>query len=191
MSILTVNTGSMFSGKSTLLISQGEKHAKAGQRVIYIKPDIDTRYSQHEIVTHEGIKVPALTVPTNRGLSDYICPKEVDVVLIDEAQFFTKRICNSIWWLLSEGVKVYVSGLDMNYMTDGFETMAELMCMADKVNKLKAVCECCGNDANLTGKRNFFGGKPSGNIVELGEKETYFPVCRSCFFKLVRGKLWA
>lgn len=188
MSILTVNTGSMFSGKSTLLISQGEKHVKAGQRVIYVKPDIDTRYSENEIVTHVGIKVPAITVPAHMGFSGYISPKKVDVVLIDEAQFFNKRICNSIWWLMSEGVKVYVSGLDMNYMTDGFETMAGLMCMADKVNKLKAVCECCGNDANMSGKRSFFNGRDKGKIIELGEKETYFPLCRSCFFKLMRGK---
>lgn len=186
MSTLTVNTGSMFSGKSTLLLSQGEKHAKAGQKVLYIKPDIDIRYSENEIVTHEGIKVPAVVVPTHTGLTECVCIKEVDVVLIDEAQFFNKRICNSIWWLLSEGVRVYVSGLDMNYMTDGFETMAELMCMADKVNKLKAVCECCGADANMSGKRSFFQGKDTGEILELGEKEKYFPLCRKCFLKNIR-----
>ena len=135
MPILTVNTGSMFSGKSTMLINQGEKHAKAGQRVLYIKPSFDNRYSENEIVTHDGIKVPAINVGAGQRLTEVINPKEFDVVLIDEAQFFNKRICNSVWWLLSKGIKVYASGLDMNFLGDGFETMAELMAMADKIGR--------------------------------------------------------
>lgn len=182
MAILTVNTGSMFSGKSTLLISQGEKHVKAGQRVLYIKPSLDDRYSEDEIVTHDGLKVKAFNVDANRGLKRVIEPGDVDVVLIDEAQFFDKRICNSVWWLLSEGKRVYASGLDMNFLGDGFETMKELMAIADKVNKLKAVCESCGDDAVITGKRNFHK-ESEGSIVELGAKETYIPLCRKCYLK--------
>lgn len=183
MSILTVNTGSMFSGKSTLLISQGEKHVKAGQRVLFIKPSFDDRYAENEVVTHDGIKVPAINVDAEKGLVDVINPREVDVVLIDEAQFFNKRLCNSIWWLLSKGIRVYVSGLDLNYLGDGFETMNEIMAMADKVNKLKAVCETCGADAVITGKRNFQGNFSDTSIVKLGAKETYMPLCRKCYFK--------
>lgn len=183
MSILTVNTGSMFSGKSTLLISQGEKHVKAGQRVLYIKPKIDDRYSEDEIVTHTGLKVKALNLDVNVAFVDVINPLEVDVVLVDEAQFFDKRICNSIWWLLYKNIRVYVSGLDMNFLSDGFETMKELMAMADKVNKLKAVCESCGEDAVVTGKRKFHEDVDSTEIVELGAKETYLPLCRSCYLK--------
>lgn len=186
MAILTVNTGSMFSGKSTLLISQGEKHAKAGQRVLYIKPSLDDRYSEDEIVTHDGLKVKALNADTNKGLTKVIEPGDVDVVLIDEAQFFDKRICNSVWWLLSEGKRVYASGLDMNFLGDGFETMKELMAIADKVNKLKAVCESCGEDAVITGKRNFHKDG-EGSIVELGAKETYIPLCRKCYLKYMTG----
>lgn len=183
MAILTVNTGSMFSGKSTMLISQGEKHLKAGQRVLYIKPSLDDRYSENEIVTHDGLKVTALSLEISKRLTDVINPKEVDVVLIDEAQFFNKRICNSIWWLLSEGLKVYVSGLDLNFLGDGFETMNEIMAMADEVNKLKAVCESCGSDAVITGKRNFHEDVANVEIIELGTKETYIPLCRKCWFK--------
>lgn len=181
MSILTVNTGSMFSGKSTMLINQGEKHLKAGQKVLYVKPSIDTRYGEMEIVTHDGLRVPALSIGKGEALSEHIKSHSFDVVLIDEAQFFEKRICNGVWWLLSEGTKVYVSGLDLNFLGDGFETMAELMAMADKVNKLKAVCESCGKDAVITGKRRM----EETDLIDLGSKETYAPLCRSCWFKHV------
>lgn len=185
MAMLTVNTGSMFSGKSTMLINQGEKHVKAGQRVIYLKPSLDNRYSEDEIVTHDGLKVKALNVEVAARLTDVINPREVDVVLIDEAQFFNKRIVNSIWWLLSEGVRVYASGLDLNFLGDGFETTNELMAVADKVNKLKAVCEECGQDAVITGKRNFSEVEGNSQVIELGAKETYIPLCRKCWFKFM------
>lgn len=185
MATLTVNTGSMFSGKSTLLISQGEKHVKAGQKVLYIKPSLDNRYSEDEIVTHDGLKVKALSIEVNSRLTDVINQREIDVVLIDEIQFFNKRIVNSIWWLLSEGKKVYASGLDLNYLGDGFETTNEVMAIADKVNKLKAVCESCGEDAVITGKRNFYETDGTSQIIELGAKETYIPFCRKCWFKFM------
>ena len=186
MSTLTVNTGAMFSGKSTLLISQGEKHLKAGQRVLFIKPALDNRYSETEVVTHDGIKVPAISLGINQSISSVIKSFEYDVVLIDEAQFFNKRICNGIWWLLSQGVKVYASGLDLNYLGDGFDTMNELMAMADKVNKLKGICEKCGSDSVITGKKSFMEEETdSGNIIELGAEEKYIPLCRSCWFKFM------
>lgn len=190
MSILTVNTGTMFSGKSTMLINQGEKHAKAGQKVLYIKPALDNRYSESEIVTHDGIKVPALSISGEELFTELekIKPKDVDVVLIDEAQFFPKNLSTFVWWLLKWDIRVYASGLDMTYLSDGFETMAELMCMADKVNKLKAVCNSCGGESVVTGRKSFFEGKDTGNVVELGESESYIPLCRKCYFNLMEGK---
>lgn len=185
---LVVNTGSMFSGKSTLLISQGEKHLKAGQRVLYIKPKFDDRYSEDEIVTHTGVTVPAMNIETHQQLKGLVNPAEYDVVLIDEVQFFTKRIVNSIWWLLSEGIKVYASGLDMDFLGDGFETTKELMAVADKVNKLKAVCEECGEDAVLTGKRALYDDGYSADVVQLGAKETYKPLCRKCYIYFMATK---
>lgn len=173
----------MFSGKSTLLISQGEKHVKAGQKVIYIKPSLDDRYSETEVVTHDGFKVNALNVGAEQQLSSVLKQYEYDVVLIDEAQFLHKSIVNSVWWLLSQGKRVYVSGLDLSFLSNGFETMNELMAMADKVNKLKAVCEGCGADAMITGKRNFHEDIFETGIVKLGSKEIYIPLCRSCYLK--------
>ena len=178
--MLTVNTGSMFSGKSTLLISQGEKHMKAGQRVLYVKPSFDNRYSEDEIVTHTGQKVRALSVDVEKPLIDQIRPVEFDVILIDEVQFFKKNLADSVLELLYRKKKVYASGLDMDFKSDGFETTKELMAIADKVNKLKAICEGCEDDAVVTGKR---AGVIDEGVIQLGAKETYIPLCRECYYK--------
>lgn len=188
MSILTVNVGGMFSGKSTELQRQGERHVLAGHRVLFIKPDMDTRYSDSEVATHKGQKVKAMNVPTHADLKNYINPAEVDVVLIDEVQFFTGRIIPSIWWLLSKGIKVYASGLDMDFLSDGFPTTEKLMAMADIVQKFHAVCEECGEDAVITAKRGFIENEASNDVVELGAKETYIPLCRSCYMKYMTTK---
>ncbi len=187
MSILTVNVGGMFSGKSTELQRQGERHVLAGHKVLFIKPDMDTRYSDCEVVTHKGQKVKAISVPTYADLKNYINTAEVDVVLIDEVQFFSERIIPSIWWLLSKGIKVYASGLDMDFLSDGFPTTEKLMAMADVVQKFHAVCEGCGEDAVITAKRNFHE-VGSSDVIELGAKETYIPLCRSCYIKYMATK---
>lgn len=188
MSSLTVNVGGMFSGKSTELQRQGERHILAGHRVLFIKPDMDTRYSKTEVVTHKGQKVEAMNIPIYSDLTECIKPNEVDVVLIDEVQFFDKSILHSIWWLLDNDVKVYASGLDMDFLGEGFPTTEKLMAMADVVQKFHAVCEVCGEDAVVTAKRNFQEEDVSSDVVKLGAKETYIPMCRSCFLKYMKSK---
>lgn len=176
MSILTVNTGPMFAGKSTLLLSQGEKHCKGGQKTLYIKPSLDTRYSAQKIVTHDRLSVDAVRVAGDTNLLHIPDIKEYDVVLIDEVQFFSNRIIEGINHLLGAGVRVYASGLDMDFLGRGFSTTMELMARADKVNKLKAVCEHCGADATHSHRKN-----RTTETVELGEKDKYIPLCRKCF----------
>mgnify|MGYP001046349536 CR=1 FL=1 len=175
---LTVNTGAMFSGKSTLLISQGEKHMRAGQNVLYIKPSMDTRYSEDEIVTHSNLRVKAVAVDTSKPLEVDIDAYEV--ILIDEAQFFDKVILQSINGLLKAGKTIYVSCLDMDFKGQGFGTAMDLMAMADKVNKLKAICEECGEDAVMSGKR-----VENDSVVQLGAKDLYVPLCRKCYFDFI------
>ena len=179
MAKFTLNVGGMFSGKSTELQRQGERHIIAGHKVVFIKPEIDTRYSESEVVTHKGQSVKAVAVPTYGELRSFVNPAKVEVVLIDEIQFFSPRIINEIWWLLGEGVTVYASGLDMNFLGDGFTTTEKLMAMADTVQKFHAVCEDCGADAVVTARRN----PESTAVVELGAKESYIPLCRKCFIK--------
>lgn len=180
MSKLVVNVGGMFSGKTTELQRQGERHILAGHKVIFIKPSIDTRYSEDEIVTHTGHKVQALSVTTADLLKKIEELIQYDAVLFDEVQFFDGVITSVVWLLLRSGVNVYASGLDMDYKGDGFITTLGLMAIADEVNKFHAVCECCGADAVVTGTR--IEEEIEGSI-KLGAKETYIPLCRECFFK--------
>lgn len=176
---LTVNTGAMFSGKSTLLISQGEKHMRAGQNVLYIKPSMDTRYSEDEIVTHSNLRVKAVAVDTTKPLE--LDMEDYEVILIDEAQFFDRVLLQSINELLKAGKTIYASCLDMDFKGQGFDTAMNIMAMADKVNKLKAICEDCGEDAVISGKR-----VQNDDVVELGAKDLYVPLCRKCYFDFMK-----
>lgn len=176
---LTVNTGAMFSGKSTLLISQGEKHMRAGQNVLYIKPSMDTRYSEDEIVTHSNLRVRAVAVDTTKPLE--LDMEDYEVMLIDEAQFFDRVLLQSINELLKAGKTIYVSCLDMDFKGQGFDTAMNIMAIADKVNKLKAICEDCGEDAVISGKRI-----QNDDVVELGAKDLYVPLCRKCYFDFMK-----
>lgn len=180
MGTLTVNVGPMFSGKSTLLIQQGEKHLKAAQRVLYIKAAFDNRFSKNEIVTHSGRKVKALNLELNTDLKAVIDVKNIDVVLIDEIQFFNNNIIDGIWWLLEHGIKVYASGLDLNYLGEGFDITKNLMSIADNINKLKGICQHCGSDSMVTAKKKA-AGLNVDRIIELGAEEKYIPLCRRCW----------
>ena len=176
---LEVFTGGMFAGKSTALIAKGQRHLLAGQKVVYVKPEMDNRYSEDEIVTHDGQKVEAVSVRTVWDtLLHYGAVNNSDVVLVDEVQFFAKGLISDIETLLERGKIVYCSGLDMDYTGKPFEVTAQLLALADEVHKLKAVCAETGQDAG-------FSLKVSGSTerVELGAGDTYKPVSRSVFYQ--------
>lgn len=176
--MLTVIAGGMFAEKSTELLRRGKRLHRAGKNVLYIKPKLDTRYSESEIVTHDGTKVEALTIDENRPhlllKYDY---KDYDVFLIDEVQFFSKDIYHIVSQLASSGKHVIVAGLDMDFMGTPFTNVAYLMAVAEEVVKLKAVCASCGADAWVSHKD--FNTKR----IQLGTNE-YTPMCRKCFNKL-------
>ena len=172
---LTVNTGSMFSGKSRELQRQGERHTIAGHSVVFITPSMDNRYGEGVVSTHVGSKVKAIPVDVSVSILGSI-PQGTQVVCVDEVQFFGREIISDIEILLTEGVSVYVSGLDMDYRGIPFNTTMELMARADVVNKYHAVCEGCGEDAIFSARTS-----DSTNIVELGEKDIYKPLCRKCW----------
>ena len=177
MNKLVVNCGGMFSGKTSALLQQGERYLrKKTGKVLYIKPMNDERYSKDEIVTHNGISVEATVMPVC-GLSCNV--GKYDIILIDEVQFFEKGIIEDIKALLRKGKTVHVSGLDMDYKGEPFEITTKLMGIADEVNKFRAVCEVCGEDATFTGKFS-----KSKERIEVGGAETYSPLCRKCFNKL-------
>ncbi|MCY8256426.1 thymidine kinase [Bacillus spizizenii] len=179
--MLTVITGGMFAEKSTELQRRGRRLERAGKKVGYFKPDFDTRYSENELVTHDGEKVPAINVPTfvpEILMSDEF--KEFDVFLIDEIQFFGGDVVPVIVQLLEEGKVVIVAGLDLDAGAKTFVVTAILMSMAEEVVKLHAVCSSCGSDAWVSYK------EPNGKRIQLGTDE-YTPLCRKCFYQKLSG----
>jgi thymidine kinase len=181
---LVVNVGGMFSGKSSELQRQGKRHILRGHNVLYVKPRMDNRYSEDEIVTHDGRKVKAMNV----GTDDYFLNRisvGVDVVLIDEVQFFTETLIDVIEGLLVGGTRVYCSGLDLDFEGKPFGITPLLMAMADEVNKLHAVCDKCGNDAWVTPRLT-----QNKEKVKLGEKDEYFPLCRPCYYRHTYDGFW-
>ncbi|WP_407708504.1 thymidine kinase [Bacillus altitudinis] len=177
---LVLNVGGMFASKSTALIAQGKRHLLAGHKVLFIKPDIDNRYSDEEIATHDGQKVLSTKISSDCLLNkaEHDSMLDADVILIDEVQFFDKSIVRLLKFLLGSGKVIYCSGLDMDYKGEPFDVTMYLMGIADEVNKLKAVCSDCGDDSYVTVKTS-----GSNNRVEIGSKDMYQPVCRSCYKK--------
>lgn len=177
---LVVNVGGMFAGKSSALITQGQRHLLAGHQVIYVKPDIDNRYSDEQIVTHDGQRVEAvkLGIAEQDTLKSLKGIKKAEVILIDEVQFFNPARLSEIESLVDEGKVVYCSGLDMDFKAEPFQVTAYLMAIADEVYKYSAVCSDCGADSYVTAKTS-----GSSERVEVGSKDLYKPVCRKCYKK--------
>lgn len=175
---LIVITGAMFSGKSTRLIVEGEKYLKAGRQVVYLKPATDTRYAIHEIVTHDGVRVPASLIEDKLGALPLV--QASDVILIDEVQFLPVQLINEVKALLYAGKTVIVAGLDMDYLTKSFPVVRELMAQADEVYKLKGICKC-GKESILSSIKKEYR-KEMLNPVQLGSNDKYEAMCRECFY---------
>ena len=183
----TVNVGSMFSGKTTELLRQGKRHLLAKDNVLYIKPDIDTRYSDTNVVSHTGDYTEAIVLPVNAVLFDIPEVQDADVILVDELQFFTENVAEQLNTLATEGKRIYASGLDMTFQREPFNTTMLAMAYADTVNKFKAVCSKCGEDAYISAYKEY---KPGGSIVELGSQDKYTPLCRDCYQEHLDEMFW-
>jgi thymidine kinase len=184
---LTVNVGSMFSGKTTELLRQGKRHTIAKDKVLYIKPTIDARYSNTKIVSHDG-EASDYTQSMVVDINDSIYCDEVleaDVILIDEIQFFNFTIIDDILRLLDKGKVIYCSGLDLTFDNAAFMVTGSLMCHADVINKFKAVCNECGNDAHISARKNIEGANKE--TIDIGSSDKYTPLCRKCYSELNTG----
>lgn len=184
---LTVNVGSMFSGKTTELLRQGKRHTIAKDKVLYIKPTIDARYSNTKIVSHDG-EASDYTQSMVVDINDSIYCDEVleaDVILIDEIQFFNFTIIDDILRLLDKGKVIYCSGLDLTFDNATFMVTGSLMCHADVINKFKAVCNECGNDAHISARKNIEGANKE--TIDIGSSDKYTPLCRKCYSELNTG----
>jgi len=171
---IEVVCGSMFSGKTEELIRRLKRAKIAKQRVEIFKPAIDKRYDDISVVSHDSNSI--LSTPVENASSILLLANEVDVVGIDEAQFMDMEIISVCNELANKGIRVIVAGLDMDYLGKPFGPMPALMSVAEYITKVHAVCVQCGNLANHS--HRIIKDK---NLVLLGEKDSYEPLCRDCF----------
>ena len=172
--------GSMFSGKSEELIRRIRRAQYGKQNVIVFKPMIDNRYSKETIMTHNGNSINAHPVKSLTDIIEKLTPT-IDVVGIDEVQFFEKEIVDLVSQLADQGYRVILAGLDTNFRGEPFGVMAELMALSESVTKLNAICPQCGADASRT--QRLIDGKPANYddpIIKIGAAESYEPRCRKC-----------
>jgi thymidine kinase len=179
MGWIEVVAGSMFSGKTEELIRRLKRAKFAKQRVEIFKPQIDTRYSEEEVVSHDANSIHSTPVSSSGNI--FLLSSDVDVIGIDEAQFFDMgltEVCNK---LANQGVRVIVAGLDMDYRGVPFGPMPQLMACAEYVTKVHAICVKCGDLAQYTHRKS-----ESEKLVLLGEMDIYEPLCRACYNKATR-----
>ncbi len=177
---IEVISGCMFAGKTEELIRRINVLSYAKKNIIVFKPKIDNRYSDSEIVSHSGAKVPCLVVEKAQDILKKI-EADTEVVAIDEVQFFDKDIVEVCEYLADKGIRVMVAGLDKDFRGESVGVMPELLTRAEFVTKLTAVCAKCGAPATRT--QRLVNGKPAGfedPIVMVGADESYEPRCRHC-----------
>ena len=177
---IEVICGSMFSGKTEELIRMMKRAQFANQKVEIYKPCIDVRYSDDQVVSHDAHSIPS--TPIDSPASMLLLSSDVEVVGIDEAQFFDDTIVEVVQTLANRGVRVIIAGLDTDYMGKPFGPMPALMAVAEDVQKVHAICMKCGSPANHSHRLS-----ESDQLVVLGEKDIYEPLCRHCFNE-ARGK---
>lgn len=174
---IEVICGSMFSGKTEELIRRLKRAKIANLKTEIFKPAIDTRYHEQQIVSHDERAI--LSTPIDNSQTILLLAGDVDVVGIDEAQFFDDQLPDVCDQLALSGARVIVAGLDMDYTGKPFGQMPFLLAKADYITKLHAICVRCGNIASFSYRKSADGGQ-----LLLGEKERYEPRCRKCFYEL-------
>ena len=173
---IEVVCGSMFSGKTEELIRRLRRAQIANQRVEIFKPQIDTRYDDELIVSHDENMIRSTPVSNSQNI--LLLSEGMDVIGIDEAQFFDEELPEVCKKLADRGSRVIAVGLDMDYLARPFEPMPQLLAIADYVTKVHAICVICGNLAAYSFRKT----KGDSQIL-LGEKDIYEPRCRVCYLK--------
>lgn len=180
---IEVICGSMFSGKTEELIRRLKRAQFAKQKVEIFKPQVDTRYNQEMVVSHDANEIRS--TPVANAAAIRLLAEDCDVVGIDEAQFFDDEIvavCNE---LANKGIRVLVAGLDMDFKGNPFGPMPALMATAEYVTKVHAICTRTGNLANYS-----FRKAASDSLVLLGQVEAYEPLSRGAYFKaMLKGRV--
>ncbi len=173
---IEVVCGSMFSGKTEELIRRLKRAKIAKQKIEIFKPAVDVRYDVEKVVSHDKNEIHSTPVTTSEAI--LLMANDIDVVGIDEAQFFDESlpaVCNE---LANRGIRVIIAGLDMDFQGKPFGPMPQLLAIAEHVTKVHAICMRCGKLAQISHRTVI-----SDKLVMLGETESYEPLCRSCYNK--------
>ena len=171
---IEVICGSMFSGKTEELIRRMKRAQFAKQKVEIYKPCIDGRYSEDEVVSHDAHSIPS--TPIDSPASMLLLSSDVEVVGIDEAQFFDDTLVDVVQTLANRGIRVIIAGLDTDFMGKPFGPMPALMAVAEDIQKVHAICVKCGSPAQHSHRLS-----KSDQLVVLGETDIYEPLCRHCY----------
>lgn len=186
---LEVVCGSMFSGKSEELIRRLKRTKIARKPTVAFKHSLDTRSEIDYVVSHDGSKIKAYPVDNALVIPDLVT-SEIEVVGIDEAQFFSHELIDVVLQLIDSGKDVIVAGLNLDFRAVPFGPMPTLMALADKVTKLSAVCITCGQDAYFS--QRLVNGKPAkydDPLIKVGADEAYQARCRGCYI-IDKRALW-
>ena len=178
---IEVICGSMFSGKTEELIRRMKRAQFAKQKVEIYKPCIDVRYSEDQVVSHDSHSIPSIPIDTPAkmlGISS-----DVEVVGIDEAQFFDNTLVDVVQTLANKGIRVIIAGLDTDFLGKPFGPMPALMAVAEDIQKVHAICVKCGSPANHSHRLS-----ASDELVVLGETDIYEPLCRHCYNAAIQSE---
>jgi thymidine kinase len=181
---IEIITGCMFASKTEELIHRARRAEIAGKNVQGFKPEIDDRYTEDTICSHNGVEIDAIPIKNDiEGMNTILdnVTNETDVIIIDEANFFTKDLVDTVKQLADNKYRVIISGLDQTFRGEPFEPLPSLLAIADNVEKRNAVCECCGKPATKT--QRLIDGEPAAYdspTIAVGGNEKYEPRCRYC-----------
>ena len=172
-------TGSMFSGKSEELIRRLRRGVYAKQKVIVFKPTIDDRYHKEKIVSHNGNAIEAINITEAKEIEQHDL-SDVDIIGIDEIQFFDRTVVDIAQSLAKKGYRVITAGLDMDFKGEPFDPVPEMLAVSEHITKLQAVCAVCGASSSRT--QRLIDGRPAkydDPIIMVGANESYEPRCRA------------
>ena len=176
---IEVVCGSMFSGKTEELIRRLKRAEFAKLKVEIFKPSIDVRYDENDVVSHQGTTIRSTPVPASENI--LLLANDVDVVGIDEAQFFDNQLPAVCEQLANSGIRVIIAGLDMDFSGKPFGPIPALLAKAEYVTKVHAICMTCGDLAQFSHRKI-----ADESVVLLGEVDEYEPLCRKCYTEAIQ-----
>ena len=171
---IEVICGSMFSGKTEELLKRLRKAKLTKMKIAVFKPKVDSRYDSKDVVSHDKNTISSTPIEKAEDILQYV--SDVQIIAIDETQFFDDNLINVCNMLANTGKRIIIAGLDMDFLGQPFGVMPQLLAIAEKIKKVHAVCVECGKEASYS-----FRKTTEKDLIKIGEKNEYKALCRNCF----------